>query len=274
MAAEELFVTASAVSHRIKSLEDYLGCKLFERNKRTVELTPTGEKYLISIRQALNEIEVASQSITANPKADILTLSSPPNFLIRWLMPRLHRFQQLYPDVELQITSTTELLDLTKSNIDMAIVFGHGDWHDIDVVFLKKVFLVPVCAPSLLSAEHPLRGPQDLRNYSLIHVSKRLYEWPEWLQLSGIDYSGFRRGMQLSSSQLATVAAREGLGVALAENTLSAREIANGVLVKPFDTLLDTGRAYYLVHQKNHLMSYGMRVFKEWLMNEMLTGSS
>jgi len=269
MAAEELFVTASAVSHRIKSLEDYLGCKLFKRNKRKVELTPTGEKYLISIRQALTEIEVASQSITSNPKTDILTLSSTPNFLIRWLLPRLHRFQALYPDVEVQITSATELIDFDKSNIDMAIFFGRGDWHDIDVEFLKKVFLVPVCAPSFLNPEHPLQSPQDLRHYRLIHVSKRLYEWPEWLQLSGIDYTGFRRGMQLSSSQLATVAAREGLGVALAESTLSAREIANGMLVKPFDTLLDTGRAYYLLHQKNNLMSYGMQVFKEWLMSEM-----
>jgi LysR family glycine cleavage system transcriptional activator len=269
MAADELFVTASAVSHRIKSLEDYLGRKLFKRNKRKVVLTPTGQKYLVSISRALNEIEVASQVIIANPKTDILTLSSSPKFLTRWLMPRLHRFQSLYPDIEMHISSNTEMIDFNKSNIDMAIYFGHGDWHDIEVKFLRKVFLVPVYSPSLLTAEHPLKTPQDLRNYNLIHVSRNLYEWPEWLQLSGIEYTGFKRGLQLSSSELAMVAAEEGLGVVLAVNSLCARDIKNKKLIKPFDILLDTGRAYYLVHQKGQPLSYGMQVFKEWLLKEM-----
>lgn len=269
LAAEELFVTASAVSHQIKSLEQNLGCKLFKRNKRKVKLTPVGEKYLTAIRQALNEIDVATQRITTSSKADVVTLNVAPNFLIRWLMPRLGRFQSQYPDVELQITASTEVIDFNKSNTDMAIYFGHGDWHDIEVHFLNKVFLVPVCSPSLLNNKHPLNEPRDLHNYTLIHVSKRLYEWPEWLQLSDIVYSGFDRGLQLSSSQLATAAAQEGLGVALADNTLSAREIANGKLLMPFDILLDSHRAFYLVYEKNHLLSYGMQVFKDWVINEM-----
>lgn len=269
MAADELFVTASAVSHQIKSLEKNLGCKLFKRNKRKVVLTPVGEKYLIAIRQALNEIDVATQRITTSSKADVVSLNVAPNFLIRWLMPRLSRFQSLYPEVELQITASNELIDFNKSNTDMAIYFGHGDWHDIEVNFLHKVFLVPVCNPSILDDAPPLMEPGDLRDHTLIHVSKRLYEWPEWLQLSDIVYSGFNRGLQFSSSQLATAAAQEGLGIALADSTLSAREIANGKLMMPFDILLDTHRAFYLVYQKNQLLSYGMTVFKEWVMNEM-----
>lgn len=151
----------------------------------------------------------------------------------------------------------------------MAIYFGNGDWHDIEVEFLKKVFLAPVYSPALLAPEYPLKTPQDLRNYNLIHLTGNLYEWPEWLLLSGIEYTGFKRGMQVASSELAMVAAQEGLGVSLAVDTLCSRDIANGTLIKPFNTLLDTGRAYYLVHPKNHMLSYGMKVFKEWLMNEM-----
>lgn len=253
----------------MKTLEEYLGCKLFKRNKRKVELTPIGEKYLTSINQALNEIDVATQRITSSPETDVVSISVAPNFLIRWLMPRLSRFRSEFPNVELQITASTEVIDFNRSNIDMAIYFGHGDWHDIDVHFLNKVYLVPVCSPTLLQEGPPLDKPEDLRNHTLIHVSKRLYEWPEWLQLNNIVYSGFIHGLQLSSSQLATVAAREGLGVALADSTLSAREIAGGRLVIPFEILLDSHRSFYLVYQKNHLLSYGMRVFKDWVINEM-----
>jgi DNA-binding transcriptional LysR family regulator len=119
-------------------------------------------------------------------------------FLIRWLIPHLHRFQSKYPDVELQINSSNQPVDLNKTNTDMAVYFGYGDWHDIDVELLYKVSLVPVCSESLLKDEHPLNSPQDLHHYPLIHVSKRLYEWPEWLHISKIEYRGFSRGLQLS----------------------------------------------------------------------------
>lgn len=264
-----MFITASAVSHQIKSLESHLGVKLFKRNKRRVKLTPIGERYLGSIQQALNGIEVATQDITSNPKMDIVRISVAPNFLIRWLIPRLYRFQSEYPDIELQIQSSNDPVDFNQSNIDMAVFFGHGDWHEIDRELLYKVFLVPVCSESLLRNSPALNSPMDLRHYPLIHVSKRLYEWPEWLQLSDIEYSGFSHGLQLSSSQLATTAARENLGVALADRTLTSAEIDDGKLIMPFDILLDSQRAFYLVNNKNRLMTYGMRVFKEWVLSEV-----
>ena len=229
-----------------------------------------GEKYLISIKRALNEVDVATQRITSNPESDVVSLNVAPNFLIRWLMPRLSRFQSLYPDVELQITASTGETDFDKTNCDMAIFFGHGDWPDLDVHFLNKVFLVPVYSPIMLGDHPPLESPEDLRHHTLIHVTKRLFEWPEWLETCGIEYTGFtRRGLQLSSSQLATAAAHEGLGVSLADNTLSAREISNGRLIQPFDILFDTHRSFYLAYPKKHHVSYGMKVFKEWVINEM-----
>lgn len=267
IAAQELFVTASAVSHQIKNLEQHLGVSLFVRNKRSVELTPTGEKYLVAIKQALNGIDVATQDITSNPNVDIVKIGVAPNFLVRWLMPHLHKFQSKYPDVELQIYTSDEPIDLTKSNTDMAVYFGLGDWHDLDVELLFKVSLLPVCSKLLLDNKHPLESPQDLLHYPLIHVTKRLYEWPEWLQISNIDYSGYQRGLQLSSSQLATTAAKENLGVALADRILSSREIDEGKLVTPFDIVLDTQRSFFLVHSKYSLVTYGMSVFKEWVLD-------
>lgn len=268
-AAEELFVTASAVSHQVKSLEDFLGIKLFHRNRRKVELTPLGEQYLIAVKHALDEIEVATQRLTANPETDAVTISVAPNFLTRWLMPRMSRFQERYPDVELQISASIGLIDFNKSNTDMAIYYGHGDWHDIEVHFLRNVLLLPVCSPRLLTSAKPLATPDDLRRHTLIHVSSRPHEWPEWLQLAGVEYTGFSKGLKLSSSQLATAAAQEGLGIALADSTLTSREIKEGRLVTPFDITLDTHKSFYLVYQKNRLLTYGMQVFKEWVIKEM-----
>ncbi len=272
-AAEELFITASAVSHQMKGLEQYLGLALFRRNKRKVELTPAGSQYLQSIRQALDEIEAATYRITSNPERDAVTISVAPNFLIRWLMPRMNRFQEQFPDVELQISASTGLIDFNKQNTDMAVYFGHGDWHDIEVHFLRNVLLVPVCSPNLLVGPKALQTPEDLRKNTLIHVSKRLYEWPEWLQLAGVEYKGFSRGLQLSSGQLATGAAQEGLGVALADSTLTSREIEQGRLAMPFDIMLDTHKSFYLVYQKNRPLSYGMQVFKDWMIEEMQENS-
>lgn len=268
-ASEELYITASAVSHQIKSLENFLGQRLFSRNRRKVELTPLGQQYLVAIQHALDEIEVATRKLTTSAENDAITISVAPNFLIRWLMPRMSRFQKQYPDVELQITASTGLIDFNKSNTDMAIYFGHGDWHDIEVYFLRNVLLVPVCSPALFESGKVLATPSDLRSHSLIHVSKRLHEWPEWLKLAGVEFTGFSRGLQLSSSQLATAAAQEGLGVALADSTLTSREIAAGKLVVPFDIMLDTHKSFYLVFQKNRALSYGMQAFKDWVIEEM-----
>ncbi len=246
---------------------------MFRRNKRKVELTPIGHQYLVSVKHALDEIEVATQRITTSAGNDVVTISVAPNFLTRWLMPRMSRFQEKYPDVELQISASTGLIDFNKSAVDMAVYFGHGDWHDIEVHFLRNVFQVPVCSPVLMSGSRPLIQPADLRRHTLIHVSKRLYEWPEWLQLAGVEYTGFSRGLQLSSSQLATAAAQEGLGVALADSTLTSREIEQGKLVVPFDLMMDTHKSFYLVYQKNRLLTYGMQAFKDWVIEEMLDGS-
>lgn len=268
-AGEELFITASAVSHQIKSLEQYLGFELFSRKHRKVMLTAKGQNYFNSVQQSLNELEVATLRMVDNPKTDIVTLNVAPNFLVRWLIPRLQGFQDLHPDVELQMTASNDLIDFTSTNIDMAVYFGHGDWHGVDVHFLNRVFLVPVCTQELLDRSPVIEEPKDLRAFTLIHVTKRLHEWPEWLESAKVKYRGFSRGLHLSSSQLATSAALEGLGVALADSTLSSREIDNGRLVQLFDVQLDTLKSFYLVHQKNRPLSYGMEAFLNWVMDEM-----
>ena len=269
MAASELHVTPSAVSHQVRSLEDTLGVILFERDRRKVALTPIGEQYYMVVRQSLNELEVATRRIQANPETDTVVLSVAPNFLMRWMMPNIQSFQRQYPEVSLQISASSGLIDFNRANVDMAIYFGDGNWPDIEMIHLNRVYLVPVCSPDLLSGGKALDRPEDLRGHTLIHVGKRLHEWPEWFERAGLDSVGLGRGLQMSSSQLATAAAQEGLGVALGDSTLSAREIAEGKLVTPFDILLDTRKSFYLVYQKGRYETAGMRVFREWIEGRM-----
>lgn len=262
-------MTASAVSHQIKTLEEYLGIELFSRRKRTVELTPSGEQYLMSVKHALDEIEMATHRLVGKQDTNVVQISVAPNFLTRWLMPRMSRFRELHPDIELQINASIGLLDFDQASTDMAVYYGNGDWDNIEVHFLRKVMLVPVCSPQLLNGTIPLKVPEDLRHHTLIYVSKRKWEWENWLQLAGVEFITPKSTMQLSSGHLTTAAAQENLGVALADPILTSREISSGNLVVPFNIPLDTHRAFYLVYRRHRPLTPGMNAFKQWLMSEM-----
>jgi LysR family glycine cleavage system transcriptional activator len=268
-ASEELFVTPSAVSHQVKTLENFLGVELFHRSNRKVTLTPQGEQYLTSVKHAFDEIEMATQRLSVTQGASVVQISVAPNFLIRWLMPRMSRFRALFPDVELQINASMGLLDFNRTSTDMAVYYGNGEWDDIEVEFLRKVMLVPVCGPGLLQTGPPLEKPSDLANHTLIYVSKRTWEWDNWLKKAGVEFITPKGSMQLSSSQLTTAAAQENLGVALADQTLISREIESGKLVVPFDIPLDTKKAFYLVYRKHRPLTKGMEAFRNWLMDEL-----
>ncbi len=268
-AADELYVTPSAISHQIKSLEQFLDIKLFRRNKRRVDLTASGEKYLPSIRHALDEIDSATRRLLSNPNAGTITLSVAPAFLTRWLMPRLSHFQERYPDVELRLSSSMTDIDFDHSDIDMAVHFGRGQWRDLDAELLMGMSVVPVCSPSRLEGRHPLKTLDDLRFHTLIQVSSRLDEWKAWLRAAGIDESGFAKELRFSSSSLATAAAVEGLGIALADRHLVSKELRTGALVVPFDITLDTDSAFYLVKPKDRVMNYSMNAFRDWVLEEM-----
>ncbi len=265
-AAEELYVTPSAISHQIKSLEEFLDLKLFRRNKRKVDLTGAGEKYLPSIQHALDEIDAATRRLVANPNSGAVTLSVAPAFLTRWLMPRLSQFQEQYPEVELRLSASMDAVDFDHSDIDMAVRFGTGDWRGVNSDFLLGMTVVPVCSPRLLEGRHPLRTIDDLRHHTLIQVNTRLDEWRVLLKSAGIDEVGFGKELRFSSTSLATAAAVEGLGIALADRYLVSKELRSGALVVPFDISLDTHSAFYLVKPEFRPLSHGMKVFRDWIL--------
>lgn len=267
-AAEELFVTPSAISHQIKVLEEFLGVPLFQREKRRVFLTTAGEKYLAAVEHALNEIDNATRRVLAAQNPGSVNISVAPAFLTRWLVPRIRDFQEKCPDVELRLSASTGEVDFLRTDTDMAIYFGQGEWEYAESHFLLGVILVPVCSPKLLN-RHPLRSAEDLRHHTLLRVSTRRDEWNQMLDKAGIARASAGKRMSFSSTALALGAAIEGAGVALTDLSLVERELEYGQLIKPLDLKIDTGNAFYLVYQKGRQLSYGMRTFKDWILEAL-----
>ncbi len=277
-AAEELFVTPSAVSHQIKSLEEFLGIPLFLRERRKVTLTAAGERYLSAIEHALDEIDLATRRLANTPNVSAVNINVAPAFLTRWLFPRMRDFQERYPDIELRLSANLGQVDFDHSDTDMAIYFGHGDWDDLEIHFLQRVSLVPVCSPRLMEGPHPLEKLEDILHHPLLKVTTRLGEWKRFLDHFGLDRSAMVKSMSFSSTSLALGAAIEGAGIALTDRSLVERELAYGQLVAPFDVSLETQNGFYLVHKAGRPLSYGMKAFKEWILNiksaEQAAGSS
>ncbi|GGK62580.1 transcriptional regulator GcvA [Amphritea balenae] len=268
-AAEELFVTPSAISHQIKSLEEYLGLKLFHREKRQVQITVAGEKYLVAVQHALDELDGATRRLMSAPNTSAVTFEAPPAFLNRWLMPRIKDFQALYPDVELRLSAGgVSYIDFDHSDLDMAVFFGDQPLENVESHLVHRSVVVPVCSPRLLD-DQKVESIADLRNQTLIHVSSRRNEWQRLLRQANVSMTGHEKGLSFSSTQLALGAALEGLGIALSDKALISRELQYGQLVKPVDAELLTGKAFYLIYPKGRQLTYGMRVFRDWLLDVM-----
>jgi len=270
-AADELYVTPSAVSHQVKTLEEFLDVRLFLREKRKVTLTSAGERYLASVQLALDEIDSATRRLMASPNSVAVTITVAPAFLSRWLIPRIGQFQAEYPDVELRLSASSGSgeVDFDHSDTDMAVYFGRGAWRDLEMDHLFNLRLVPVCSPRLLEGSKPLKSPADLKHHTLIRVANRPDEWPRVLRKAGVSSTDIGRVMSFSSTSLAMSAAMEGVGIALGDEKLVEREVRYGQLVKLFELVLDSGNSFYLVYPKGRQLTYGMKAFRDWVLEAL-----
>jgi len=274
-AAEELHLTPSAISHQVKTLEGFLGLNLFVRDGRKVRLSSAGEKYLESVSRAFDEMDIATKRLVATSHADTVNISVAPAFLTRWLVPRIRDFQERYPDIELRLSAGIGLIDFTRSDIDMAIYFGAGDWDGVECYFLRSVVVVPVCSPRLLDKSAGLESPTELlMKQTLIDVSSRPNEWDDFLARAGIRRSKRGKRLSFSSTSLAIGAAMNDSGIALADRHLVSRELSYGQLVIPLPVEFSSDKGFYLVHQKRRTPIRGMQVFRDWVLEEIAAEST
>ena len=282
-AAKELHVTPGAVSHQIKLLEDHLGIALFRRLTRALELTPEAQAMLPKVREGLESLAAAVERVRARQSSYALTVISPPNFASRWLVPRLGRFTQDHPNLELHVASRLAMIDgrenghlpaVADAPEDTPIVmvrFGEGRYPGARVDQLFSAVYVPVCSPKLLRGEHALRKPADLRFHTLLHDETVIEEgvrpnWHDWLEGVGVEGLDVSRGPRFSNASLALEAAIEGMGVALTMKPLVRSELQAKRLVVPFDIPAPAAFSYYLVTPETSARNPGVDAFREWIL--------
>src|ERR1700756_3428670 len=171
LAASELNVTQTAISHQIRRLEEELGIRLFIRKNRALALTPQARDYLPGVRAAFNDLRLATDRLLRKDEDNVLTISTLASLAAKWLLPRLSTFQEAHPGIDVRITTSTSLVDFKGGDVDAAIRYGRGNWPGVRAQWLMADELFPVCSPALLKGDKPLRCPEDLANHTLLHSS-------------------------------------------------------------------------------------------------------
>ncbi len=267
-AASELFVTQAAVSHQIKSLESFLGLKLFMRKNRTLLLTEEGQSYYLDIKDIFSSLHEATSKLVAKGAKGTLTVSIHPSLAIQWLVPRLTVFNKLNPDIDVRINADDGESDTLPDDVDIAFFYGRGEWTGLTADKIKTEYLQPVCSPLLLDDSSKLLTPDDLQNFTLLHDTSR-QDWKRWFKQVRLKGSNVEQGPIFSHSAMVLQAAMYGQGVALVKNILAKPEIDSGRLIAPFTDVLLNKDAYYLVCRDNQSNMARIAPFRKWVLDTM-----
>ncbi len=264
-AADELFVTQAAVSHQVKGLEEFLGVKLFIRRNRSLLLTPEGQTYFLELKEIFDHLVQATERLKSASERGSLNISLPPSFAILWFVPRLSRFREAYPEIDVRIRAVDEVDGSLTDDVDVAIYYGSGKWPGLKAYKLHNEYLLPVCSPLLLNGTKALREPKDLLEHTLLHDETR-NAWKDWFKLVGIDKNKGDNGPVFSHSNLALKAAVHGQGIALANNVLVKPEIDAGHLIQLFPEVLPREKSFYLVCRDSQSEIGKIATFRNWLL--------
>lgn len=266
-AAEELHLTASAVSHRIKALEAQLGLVLFERLTRKVRLTPAGRAYAAAVADAIAILREATRRLAAEANRP-LTASVTPLFGARWLLPRLARFEAAHPGLTVRLVSTTRMADFATDGVDCAVRFGKGAWTGLTAHRLMSLDYVPVCAPAF-ARQGRLKSPSDLARCTLLHAESTSEAWRMWLLAAGATGVDPESGQMLSDTTAVIQAAIDGNGIAISDRKFIARELKQRRLVTPFSIDMPSGGAFYFVYPEGRADDRRIAAFRDWVLSEL-----
>lgn len=265
LAASELNVTQTAISHQIRRLEEELGIRLFIRQNRALALTPEARDYLPGVRAAFNDLRLATDRLLRRDDDKVLTVSTIASLAAKWLLPRLTDFQEAHPGIDVRITTSTSLVDFHRDNVDAAIRYGRGQWAGLRADWLMADELFPVCSPSLLCGDEPLRTPGDLKDYVLLHTNSG-DDWRLWLTAAGLPTDISRQpGLTFDMTFVTIQAAIDGMGVAMGRTSYVRDDIAKGRLVVPFKIALPADAGFYLVSPEGRREAPKLAAFRQWM---------
>lgn len=267
-AAQALNVTSGAVSQQIRLLEDRVGMPLFTRERSGLRLTEAGASVHPALLQAFEQIQETLLSLEQAKTWQTLTVSTVATFAASWLVPRLGRFNQRYPHIEVRVEATSAIADMRRDRVDVALRHGLGLYPNLHVTRLMAPVLVPVASPSLVLANAVLTEPQDCLKYPLLHDSDRA-DWSLWLSAHGVGNDPrAERGSAFEDDFLLIRAAEAGQGLALVPVEYAKEEIAAGRLVQVLDKPWPARFAYYVVTRPEAMQRDEVKAFVEWVIEE------
>src|SRR3981081_1117985 len=286
-AAQELHVTAGALSHQIRGLEELLGLKLFERRVRSIALTSAGKQLYPGLQTGFIQLRDAVDGLRDAGDERVLVISTPPGFTAKWLAPRLYRFSGAHPEIDVRVSSSFGYANFTTDGIGVALRNLPLDAPPDPALVIDKlveVSLVPVCSPRLSAAHGPIAGPAALARVPLIHDDTlagrpEVPTWADWFRAASVQGVDISRGLRFNSTDHALDAAGEGAGVRLAHDLLASeqrrrgrpvlRVARAGRLVRPVARAVSTGRGYYFVCPKSRSERPQVQSFRTWVKQEL-----
>ena len=265
-AAKELFLTESAISRQVATLESNLGVRLFVRSKQRVMLTRAGRLYGTQVRRALENLDRDTLSIIAHGSGGYLELAVLPTFASQWLIPRMKDFNDSNPDVRINMGIRTDLFSFEESHFEAAIHYGKPTWPGTSSDYLFGEEVVPVCSPSLLAKT--VRKPQELLTYPLLHSTTRPDAWSRWFANLGVEDSATMHGVRYELHSMLISAAAAGLGIALVPKFFVDEQLPQLGLVIPFAATAVEESAYYLVYPTELSHGKPLELFRTWLLEQ------
>jgi len=266
-AAEQLYVTQAAISQQIKTLEQHLGLTLFNRLIREVELTREGQQLLPYVSQAFSALEEGISKVEDDPNPAQLNLCTLPSFASRWLMPRLGLFQEQYPEINLSLSPSLQLIDFTDSHTDIAIRYGKGEYPGLESRLLIEDKLLPVCHPSLLDLTLPI-SPQ-LEQLPLIVDDTHEHKNNEPLFHDSLSLNFSNPKLQVTDATMLIEALMSGQGLGVVRFSLVYELLQRGQLIAPLRLHHHSAYNYYLVAPEHHFKKKKVQLFESWLQQEI-----
>lgn len=265
-AAAEMNLTHAAVSRHIRELETYFGRPLFERLPRGLRTTADGQRLAGSCTDAFTRLYegVEAMRIAAHPA---ITLTTLPSLAAHWLIPRMSRFQEHFPDVEWRLDTRTRLVDFMREPVDIGIRFGPGSWPGLYSQQLFRPGEFAVCAPALRDGAKPIRKPEDLLQHTLLHGDSN-QDWATWFSRAGLNPSQAQRGPVFTDSNVLVQAAVAGQGIALVPEPLAWADLMSGRLLKLFDITIEPTWSYFVVCRQDRRNEPLLVALIEWLQEE------
>ena len=274
LAAEELFLTQSALSRQVKALEDALGVALFERRHRALALTAAGASFHRTVSLQLREIAQAADAARGQVREPALTVSTTVSFAALWLIPRLASFRAAQPAVEVYVSADDRMVDLVRGDVDIAVRYLADAGAPANASRLFGERLLPVASPALLTRGHaPLKSPADLASHVLIHLDDPggfmpWLNWPAWLTSNGQPNLKPAGSLRFSLYDQVIQATLGGQGVALGRIPLISELMREGRLVAPFPKRYDSPRSYFVIKAPHVADRPDVTDFVTWLLQE------